>query len=103
MFEPHASKFRAFVLMLALSPFQAINAATFTVLNTADSGPGSLRQAVLDANGTAAADSIAFAIPGTGPHTITLQSALSITQPLVIDGLTQRARQNQPVFRRARR
>ena len=34
--------------------------ATFTVTNTADSGAGSLRQAVLDANAAAGADTIVF-------------------------------------------
>lgn len=36
------------------------NAATFTVTNTSDSGPGSLRQAVLDANAAAGTDDIVF-------------------------------------------
>ena len=35
--------------------------ATFTVLNLADGGDGSLRQAVLDANALAGADTIHFA------------------------------------------
>ncbi len=65
-------------------------AATFTVTTNADSGAGSLRQAITDANAAAGADTIAFAIPGTGPHTIALASALpQITQPLTIDGYTQ--------------
>ena len=34
--------------------------ATFTVLNTDDSGSGSLRQAIEDANATAGIDSIEF-------------------------------------------
>lgn len=38
---------------LALASAQA---ATFTVTSTADSGPGSLRQAILDANATPDAD-----------------------------------------------
>ena len=36
--------------------------AIFTVTNTNDSGPGSLRQAILDANASAGADTITFAI-----------------------------------------
>lgn len=65
-------------------------AATFTVTNTNDSGPGSLRQAILDANALAGADTIAFAIPGTGPHSIQLLSTLpGITGPVTIDGYTQ--------------
>ena len=60
------------------------------VTTVADSGPGSLRQAILDANATAEPDAICFAIPGGGVHTIALASALpAIMQPVVIDGYTQ--------------
>ena len=45
-------------------------ATTYTVTNTDDAGAGSLRQAILDANGNAGADTIAFAILGSGVHTI---------------------------------
>jgi len=56
-------------------------AATFTVTNTNDSGPGSLRQALIDANGAAGADDIAFTV--VPPATISLLSALpAITGPL---------------------
>src|SRR5690349_1725585 len=41
----------------------------FTVLNTNDSGAGSLRQAILDAN-SMGGGTIQFTIPGTGVHTI---------------------------------
>lgn len=65
-------------------------AATHIVTNTADSGAGSLRQAVLDANAAAGADQIHFAIPGTGVHTISLLSQLpGVTGTLTIDGYTQ--------------
>ncbi|QDV38451.1 Calx-beta domain-containing protein [Tautonia plasticadhaerens] len=37
--------------------------ATFVVTNTADSGPGTLRQAILGANESPGADEVAFAIP----------------------------------------
>ena len=53
----------AFLLWAATLPLAA---ATFTVTNTDDAGPGSLRQAILDAEGSAGADTIAFAIPGAG-------------------------------------
>ena len=43
--------------------------ATFTVLNTNDAGPGSLRQAILDANATPGLDAINFNI-GAGVQTI---------------------------------
>lgn len=51
------------ILLLASLP---LSAATYTVTNTGDTGAGSLRQAITDANGTAAADTIAFNIPGGG-------------------------------------
>src|SRR5436309_15332275 len=59
--------------------------STFTVLNVADSGPGSLRQAVLDANANPGSDTINFA---QGVHgTIGLTSGqLSITDDLNIAG-----------------
>jgi hypothetical protein len=70
----------------------ALPPATFTVVNTNDAGPGSLRQAILDNNATyfGSPNTIAFAIPGTGPHTIAPASALpDITEPVTIDGFTQ--------------
>ena len=61
-------------------------AATFTVTNTNDTGPGSLRQALIDANAAAGADDIAFTV--VPPATISLLSALpQITDPLTINGL----------------
>jgi RHS repeat-associated protein len=64
--------------------------ATFTVLNTNDSGPDSLRQAILDANATVGKDEIHFNIPGPGVQTISPLSALpAITDPVLIDGYTQ--------------
>jgi hypothetical protein len=65
-------------------------AATFTVSNTNDSGAGSLRQAIDDANTNPGADTIAFAIPGAGVHTITPLSLLPIiNSPMLVDGYTQ--------------
>jgi hypothetical protein len=63
----------------------------FVVNTTADSGPGSLRQAILDANSlTAGATTIDFAIPGTGIQTIEPITPLpSITASVLIDGTTQ--------------
>ncbi len=46
----------------------AIFAATYTVTTTDDSGPGSLRQAILDANAHSGADVIVFNIPAADPH-----------------------------------
>ncbi|OUC15999.1 MAG: hypothetical protein B0A82_03825 [Alkalinema sp. CACIAM 70d] len=60
------------------------------VTNTNDSGEGSLRQAILNANAFAGSNTITFQIPGAGPHTIALQSALpNITDTVIIDGTSQ--------------
>ena len=68
----------------------AAHGATFTVTNTNDSGGGSLRQAILDANTAAGPDTIDFNIPGTGPFQIL---PLSILPPLAggttLDATTQ--------------
>jgi titin len=66
------------------------DAATLVVTTTNASGPGSLQQAILDANATNGLDTIIFQIPGTGVHTISPTNALpSISDPVVIDGTTQ--------------
>ncbi len=65
-------------------------AATFTVTNTNDSGAGSLRQAILDANANPGLDTIAFNIAGSGVHTITPATPLPfLTDSVIIDGYTQ--------------
>jgi hypothetical protein len=67
-------------------PAMPAHAASFTVTNTNDSGPDSLRQAILDANGTTGADTITFTLSGT----ITLASTLpAINDELTIDGTGQ--------------
>ncbi|MEK6322315.1 MAG: VCBS repeat-containing protein [Acidobacteriota bacterium] len=64
--------------------------AAFVVINTNDSGVGSLRQAILDANNSAGADTISFNIPGAGTKSINLQSSLPIvTGAVTIDATTQ--------------
>ncbi|HWI22754.1 MAG TPA: right-handed parallel beta-helix repeat-containing protein [Baekduia sp.] len=80
----------AALLLALLAQAPPAMAATFTVTTTADTGPGSLRQAITDAN-AGPGNSIAFAIPGPGPHTITPASALpSITEDdTTLDGCTQ--------------
>jgi len=63
---------------------------TIVVTNTGDSGAGSLRQAILDSNATAAQETITFNIPGAGVRTISPSSDLpQITNPVVIDGYAQ--------------
>ena len=76
--------------LIALLWPASLFSTTFTVTNTNDSGAGSLRQAILDANANAGTDTITFSIPGGGVHTISPTSALpTITDPVTIDGYTQ--------------
>ena len=73
--------------------------ATFTVLNVADAGPDSLRQAILDANTAPGPDEIRFNIPGPGPFTIIPQTALpTVSDPVVIDGTTQPGFAGRPII-----
>ena len=72
--------------------------ATYTVNSTADSGAGSLRDAIdyVDAHG--GGTTIAFDF-GTGPQTIDLLSPLpAITAPLTIDGTTQPGYSGTPLI-----
>jgi IPT/TIG domain len=83
---------RTRLLGLALLVFAAgrLAAATYTVTNTSDSGAGSLRQAITDANSNPGADTIVFNIPGSGVHTIVLTTWLpNATDVLTVDGYTQ--------------
>lgn len=58
--------------------------ATFTVSNLNDSGTGSLRQAILDANANAGLDTVVFT---TTPGAITLTSGeIAITDSVIING-----------------
>lgn len=69
------------------------SAADYTVTNTADSGAGSLRQAIIDANANVSLtpDNIKFNIAGAGVQTITIGATdlPIITDPVIIDGFTQ--------------
>ena len=65
-------------------------AGIFTVTNTTDVGAGSLRQAILDANASPGADTIAFNILPAGVYVISPASALpSIDDALFINGYSQ--------------
>ena len=78
-------------LFLAFGLGAQADAAVLTVMNTNDSGTGSLRQAIMDSNSSVGvADTIKFSIPGSGVQSITLLSALpAVSDPVVIDGYTQ--------------
>src|SRR5262245_19916577 len=63
-----------------------LTASTFVVENPTDSGPGSLRQAVLDANGPARTERITFA-PAAQHGTLALTGGqLDVTDDLTVDG-----------------
>ncbi len=77
---------------LGLLPPKPAFASTFTVTNTNDSGAGSLRQAVIDANNNSGADLITFNISGcSGVCTIQLASTITAydTAGVTIDGYSQ--------------
>lgn len=67
--------------------------ATYTVTNINDSGAGSLRQAIIDANANAGTDNISFSISAAlvgGAHTINLTSALpTITGTVILNAATE--------------
>jgi len=80
------------LIAAALALLASVNAsaATYLVINTNNSGAGSLRQAILDANTNPGPDLINFNIPGAGGHIIFLKTLLPvITDPVTIDGYSQ--------------
>ncbi len=69
---------------------------TFIVNSTVDPGDGTctfdectLREVLTEAAANPGTETIAFAIPGAGPHTINLASPLEIATGVTIDGYTQ--------------
>ena len=99
---------RLAVLLVVLAAMLAVAspawAETFTVANTDDSGPGSLRQAIADANAATGADEISFSDalagrtvelfsvgnPGAfpGPSALVVTSPISIQGPANTEGVT---------------
>jgi hypothetical protein len=77
----------AAVAVLSATPGLAL---TYTVTSTADTGAGSLRQAIINANANAGPDTINFNIVGGGVHTITPLTKLpNISEALTINGYSQ--------------
>jgi predicted outer membrane repeat protein len=77
-----------------IGAFEYVTTNIFLVTNVNDSGAGSLRQAILDANASpnlaSGPDKIHFKISGAGIKTIAPNSTLpAVTDPVVIDGYTQ--------------
>ncbi len=88
----------ALLILVALwALHNAAQAAVFTVNSTADTDDGAcdathctLREAINLANANPGLDTIAFNIPGLGPHTIQPTTTLpAIMGPVVMDGYTQ--------------
>jgi hypothetical protein len=87
-------------LYLAYGNFQthaAPPAMTFVVTNVNDSGAGSLRQAILDANANPGSDSINFNIAGPSFTIQPLLGLPDITDTVVIDGSTQPGFSGTPI------
>lgn len=88
---------KTFFSLLLMGWTAAPALATLSVVNTSDSGPGSLRQAITDANANpATADTIVFNIPTSDPgfngSTFTIQPLTELPVVLratTIDGTTQ--------------
>ena len=86
-----------FIFLLAERPGAHANPTTYTVNSTADPGDGvcdatecTLSEAIDAANGNPGTDTIAFNIPGEGPHTIRPTLPLwDIIDSVIIDGYTQ--------------
>jgi hypothetical protein len=73
--------------------------SAYVVEHVGDSGPGSLRQAILDANANPGHDEIVFNISGGGQHIIQPLSALpNITDTLAIRGETQPGYSDRPLI-----
>ncbi len=73
--------------------------ATFTVTNTNDSGTGSLRQAITNANATPGADNVVFNIGTGGAQSIALLTPLpAITSQINLDGTTQPGSGGKPAI-----
>lgn len=73
------------LLTLSFLIIHPVRAAILVVTNTNDSGAGSLRQAILDANGSSGPDEITFNLGGC-PCAIPLSSRLDINDALTITG-----------------
>jgi parallel beta-helix repeat protein len=70
----------------------------FTVINTNDSGRGSLRQVILNSNARPGRDTLDFKIPGPGPYTIAVLSPLpALTDPASLDAATQPGYAGSPI------
>jgi len=85
--------------LLSISFGLGASAGTFTVTNTAASGAGSMRQAILDSKANPDSDTINFNIPGAGPHVIQPTTNLpALTTEVLIDGTSQPGYAGVPII-----
>src|SRR5262245_57034623 len=103
MKRPHNSWHRAALTCCFRPALEALESrvapAVFIVTNIMDSGIGSLRQAMLEANNTLGPDAIHFNIATTS-KTISVVSPLpTITEAVSIDGTTQSGFSGVPLIR----
>ena len=97
--RPRFSRLITGLSCLMLTAASTASALTFTVINTGDSGSGSLRDAIVAAETNLGPDTITFNIPGAGLHTIQPASPLpTITDPVVIDGTSQSGYSGTPLI-----
>ncbi len=88
---------RTMKLMVPHQPFKT--GSTFVVTSAADSGSGTLRQAIGFSNASPGLDVINFNISGGGEQTIALNSALpQLNDPVIIDGSTQPGYSGKPLI-----
>ncbi len=84
------TRFFQYLLVILIALAGTAYGTVYTVTNTNDTGNGSFRWAILEANANAGADTVEFNIPGSGPHTIQPLSALpTLSESVVIDGYSQ--------------
>ena len=75
----YSIKLGLFLAIIFMAAAVSVTAATFTVTNTLNTGAGSLRQAVVDANAAAGADTIVFdPVVFSTPQTITITTTIGI-------------------------
>jgi len=84
-------------ICILLATAFGLRAVTFTVTSTNNSGAGSLRQAILDANATVGVDTIEFGITNAARSILPTNALPAITDPVTIDGTTQPGFLNSPI------
>lgn len=90
---------RLSLLVLCAAGCLAARGAIFTVTTVADSGDGSLRQAIQNVNAGSGSNSIVFNISGTKPFTIIPLTPLpGVSNVVLIDGTTQPGFTGGPVI-----